>query len=222
VIRRDGDAVKKTYPGIISFTICFLKNGLLSRYPNLSPFRRIAESLHSPAPRCQRIALTACILALLAFFGCAYHFAGTGGQAPGDIQSIAVNVLGNQTAEIGIQTIFTNAIRNEFIRWKRLPVKPPNEAEAVLNGSVAGIRTERASYLDRNRTLQTRVTVTLSLTLTRVDTDEVLWQNKALSYYDEYVETGNALNTNTLRREAFSRIAEFLAEKIHRDMFEEF
>lgn len=214
--------MKKTYPGIISFIICFLKNDFLSRYPNLSPSLHIFASFRSPGSSCHRVVLTACILALFAPFGCAYHFAGTGGQAPGDIQSIAVNVLGNQTAEIGIQTIFTNAIRNEFIRWKRLPVKPPNEAEAVLNGSVAGIRTERASYLDRNRTLQTRVTVTLSLTLTRVDTDEVLWQNKALSYYDEYVETGNALNTNTLRREAFRRIAEFLAERIHQDLFEGF
>jgi outer membrane lipopolysaccharide assembly protein LptE/RlpB len=230
VIRRDGDALKKTYPGIISFTICFLKKGLLSRYPNLStsrrlaasPFRRIAESLHSPAPRCQRIALTACILALLAPFGCGYHFAGTGGQAPGDIQSIAVNVLSNQTAEIGIETIFTNAILNEFIRWKSLPVKPLNKAEAVLGGSVARIRTQTASHLTRTRTLETRVTVTLSLTLTRADTDEVLWQNKKLSYFDEYVETENALNTNTLRREAFLRIAEFLAEKIHKDLFEEF
>jgi hypothetical protein len=214
--------VKKTYPGIISFIICFLKNGLLSRYLNLSPCLRIFAPLRSPRSFCHRVALTASILALFAPFGCAYHFAGTGGQAPGDIQSIAVNVLGNQTAEIGLESIFTNAILNEFVRWKRLPVKPLNEAEAVLSGSVASIRTQTASHLTRTRTLETRVTVTLSLTLTRVDTDEVLWQNKKLSYYDEYVEAGNALDTNTLRREAFRRIAEFLAEKIHQDLFEGF
>jgi len=222
VIRRDGDAVKKSYPGIIYFIICFLKNDLLSRYPNLSPSLRIFASPRYRGSFCHRVALTACILALLAPFGCGYHFAGTGGQAPGDIQSIAVNVLGNQTAEIGLETIFTNAILNEFVRWKRLPVKPLNEAEAVLGGSVASIRTETASHLTRTRTLETRVTVTLSLTLTRVDTDEVLWENKNLSYHDEYVETGNALNTNTLRREAFRRIAEFLAERIHQDLFEGF
>lgn len=170
--------------------------------------------------------LPAVLAVLLATFllllGCGYHLAGTGGQAPGDIQSIAVNVLSNQTAEIGIETIFTNAILNEFIRWKRLPVKPLNEAEAVLGGSVARIKTQTASHLTRSRTLETRVIVTLSLTLTRVDTDEVLWQNKKLSYHDEYVEAANALNTNRLRREAFRRIAEFLAERIHRDLFEEF
>ncbi|MEE9122310.1 MAG: LptE family protein [Syntrophobacteria bacterium] len=170
--------------------------------------------------------LPAVLAVLLATFllllGCGYHLAGTGGQAPGDIQSIAVNVLSNQTAEIGIETIFTNAILNEFIRWKRLSVKPPNEAEAVLVGSVARIKTQTASHLTRSRTLETRVTVTLSLALIRVDTDEVLWQNKKLSYYDEYVEAGNALNTARFRREAFRRIAEFLAEKIHQNMFEEF
>jgi outer membrane lipopolysaccharide assembly protein LptE/RlpB len=173
-----------------------------------------------------RRSLPAVLAVLLATFllllGCGYHFAGTGGQAPGDIQSVAVNVLQNQTAEIGIETIFTSAIRNEFIRWKRLPVKADGEAEAVLGGSIARIRTQRASHLDRNRTLETRVIVTLSLTLTRADTDEVLWQNKKLSYFDEYVEAANALNTNRLRREAFRRIAEFLAERIHQDLFEEF
>jgi len=187
-----------------------------------SPFHRVSASLLSRTTWSLPAVLAVLLATFLLLLGCGYHFAGTGGQAPGDIQSIAVNVLGNQTAEIGIETIFTNAILNEFIRWKRLPVKPLNEAEAVLGGSVASIKTQTASHLTRSRTLETRVIVTLSLSLTRVDTDEVLWQNKKLSYFDEYVEAGNALNTNRFRREAFRRIAEFLAEKIHKDLFEEF
>ena len=214
--------MQETYSRILYFIVHFFKKYIHLRDLNLSPFRRVAEFLRSPSSRCQGIALTVCFLVFLPFFGCGYHFAGTGGQAPGDIQSINVNVLRNQTAEIGIETIFTNAILNEFIRWKRLEVKPANEAEAVLGGSIARIKTRTASHLTRTRTLETRVTVTLSLTLTRADTDEVLWQNKNLSYFDEYVETANALNTATLRREAFRRIAEFLAEKIHKDLFEEF
>ena len=187
-----------------------------------SSFRRVTESFRSPGSFGHRVALTACILVFLTPLGCNYHFAGTGGQAPGDVQSVAVNVLRNNTAEIGIESIFTNAIRNEFIRWKRLPIRPDGEAEAVLSGSVARIRTQRASHLTRTRTLETRVTVTLSLALTRADTDEVLWENKKLSYFDEYVEAENALNTNRLRRDAFRRIAELLAEKIHQDLFEQY
>lgn len=158
----------------------------------------------------------------MSLLGCGYHLAGTGGEAPGDIQSIAVEVLDNRTGEVGLETIFTNAILNQFIRWKRLPVKPSNEADGVLGGSIAGIRIQEFSHVTSTQTLQSRVTITLSLTLTRVDTDEIVWQNKNLSYYDEYVETGNALETDSLRRAAISRIAVFLAEKVHQDMFEEF
>ena len=168
--------------------------------------------------------LVFCLLFIICFAvaGCGYHLAGTGGRAPGDIQSIAVNKLTNRTTEVGIESIFTNAMLDQFTRWKRLEVKPSSEAEAVLGGSIAGIRTQRFSHITDIRTLQTRLTITLALTLTRTDTDEVLWQNKSLSYYDEYVEAEDALTRNRLRREAISRIAVFLAEKVHRDLFEEF
>ncbi len=159
---------------------------------------------------------------LLSLPGCGYHFAGTGGQVPGNINSIAVDVLENRTAQVGIEAIFTNAILTQFIRWKRLPVKPHNEAEAVLGGSIARISTEVASHLRPEKTLETRVTVTLALTLKRVETNEVLWENPSLSYFETYVETGDALLTSRLRREAIGEIADFLAEKIYNDIFEGF
>jgi len=157
----------------------------------------------------------------LAVAACGYHFAGTGGQAPGDIKSIAVDVLQNNTAEVGLENVFTNAIVNEFVRWKRLPIKPSKEAEGVLSGSIAEINFRAISHADSDKTLTTRVTITLKLTLKRVETDEILWK-KNYSYYEDYVETGNALNTAILRRQAAARIAEYLAEKIYMDMFEEF
>ncbi|MGD8370431.1 MAG: LPS assembly lipoprotein LptE [Syntrophobacterales bacterium] len=168
------------------------------------------------------LALVVSSVLILSVAGCGYHFAGTGGQAPGNINSIAVDNLQNRTAEAGLETIFTNAIINEFIRWKRLEVKSRKEADAVLGGSVARISTSVSSRRAAKTTLTTRVTVTLSLTLTDIDTEEILWQNRSLSYYEEYVETGDALTTNRLQREAIQRIAVWLAEKIHQDIFEEF
>ena len=187
-----------------------------------SPSLRAAASLSFCA--CRYCALAVCLLCVisLAMAGCVYNLAGTGGRAPGDIQSIAVDKLQNRTTEVGIETVFTNALLNQFIRWKRLEVKSSSEAEAVLGGSIAGIRTQQFSHLTDTRTLQSRVTITLALTLTRADTDEILWQNKSLSYFDEYVEAPDALTTDRLRREAISRIAVFLAEKVHQDIFEGF
>ena len=57
-----------------------------------------------------KLALVVVCLIVLLLMGCGYHFAGTGSQAPGDIKSIAVDVLQNNTAEIGLESVFTNAI----------------------------------------------------------------------------------------------------------------
>ena len=168
-----------------------------------------------------KLALVVVCLIVLWLLGCGYHFAGTGGQAPGDIKSIAIDVLQNNTAEIGLESVFTNAILNEFIRWKRLPIKPRKEAEGVLGGSIAKIQIREISHVDSNKTLTSRVTITLKLNLKRVETDEVLWK-KDYSYHEDYVETGNSLDTALLRRQATDKIAEYLAEKIYIDMFEEF
>jgi hypothetical protein len=157
----------------------------------------------------------------LAAVGCGYHFAGTGGEAPGDIKSIAIDVLQNNTAEIGLENVFTNAIINQFVQWKKLPIKPRKEADAFLGGSITGITIQEVSHVDSEKTLTSRVTITLKLALKRVETDEILWKRN-YSYYDDYVETGNALDTALLRRGAANQIAEYLAEKIYIDMFENF
>jgi hypothetical protein len=170
---------------------------------------------------CSKLALTVVCLIALSLLGCGYHFAGTGGQAPGDIKSIAVDVLQNNTGEIGLENVFTSAIVNQFVRWKKLPIKPRKEADGVLGGSIAEINIQEVSHVDSKKTLTTRVTITLKLTLKRVETDEILWKRN-YSYYEDYVETGNALDTALLRRRAANQIAEYLAEKIYMDMFEEF
>jgi len=187
----------------------------------VSPCRRVAASLWSYYSSRRILALVLVLALVGAFSGCGYHFAGTGGRPPGDIDSIAIDVLENKTAQIGLETIFTNAILNEFIRWKNLPVKTRGQADAVLGGSITRINFSEISHRSRERTFQTRVTINLALALKRIETDEVLWERK-YSYYDEYVQTGDALDTATLRRQAFNRIAEFLAEKIQQDMFEGF
>jgi len=227
--RRDGETVKERYSRILYFIVHFFKEYIRLRGLNSSPSRRVAASPRhrfavslSPSLPC-RLALAICLTLIfyLATAGCGYHFAGTGGQAPGDIKSIAVDVLENNTAEIGLESVFTNAILNEFIRWKRLPIKPRKQADGVLGGSLANIKIREVSNVDSNKTLTSRVTITLKLNLKRVETDEILWK-KDYSYYEEYVETGNSLDTSLLRRQATSKIAEYLAEKIHIDMFEDF
>ena len=195
---------------------------LASLRARVSPRHRAAISRRPLAPSCLHVTLAILVVLFLPLSGCGYHFAGTGGQAPGNINSVAVDVLDNRTAQVGIEAIFTNAILTQFIRWKRLPVKPHNQAEAVLGGSISRISTEPVAHSGPEKTLETRVTITLDITLKRVETNEILWENTNLSYFEEYLETGDAILTDSLRRDAIRQIAEFLAERIHNDIFVSF
>ena len=184
----------------------------------VSSFKRVPASFKPIMSSRLPVALALCLVIFLTIPGCGYHFGGTGSQAPGNIHSVAVDVLENRTSQVGIEAIFTNAILTQFIRWKRLPVRPHDEAEAVLGGSIARISTDAVAHSRPEKTLETRVTITLALTLKRVETNEILWENPDLSYFEEYLETGDALLTDRLRREAIRAIAEFLAEKIYNDI----
>ncbi|UCG13961.1 MAG: hypothetical protein JSU72_05675 [Deltaproteobacteria bacterium] len=205
---------------------------------SISPPRRIAASpcYRVPESSCRRVyppsrlsslrrlrtGVTFCLVIIVVFSACGYHFAGSGGHTPDDINSVAVDILQNQTAEVGLEVVFTNALLNEFIRWKRVAVKPRSEADAVLAGRISSIRQVAVAHVAPKETLDTRVIVTLDLTLTRAESDDVLWQNQALSYFEDYRQALDPLVTQSNRREALREIAVFLAEKIHLDIFEGF
>ena len=218
--RRGGETEKRAWGEMEEWSLIGLP-ATIDVFFSGSPFLRFALSLSPSLPRRLALTIFSLVILCLATVGCGYHFAGTGGQAPGNIKSIAIDVLQNNTAEVGLGSVFTNAIINQFVQWKRLPIKPRKEAEGVLSGAITGINTQEVSHVDSQKTLTTRLTITLKITLKSVKTEEILWQRN-YSYYEDYVETGNALDTALLRRQASNEIAEYLAQKIYLDMFEEF
>jgi hypothetical protein len=169
-----------------------------------------------------RTVLVCCAALGIGLSGCGYRFVGNDVRAPGNIQSIAVGVVENKTTIVGIETIFTNALLNEFIRTQRLAVKPPTEADAILSGAIISIKTDAVSHLDPEQTLETRVTVGVSLRLKQRESGKILWENKRLSYYQEYTDRALPLATSENRRLAVAYIADFLAEKVYQEIFSGF
>jgi hypothetical protein len=169
-----------------------------------------------------RTVLLCCTALGIGLSACGYHFVGNDVQTPGNIQSIAVGVVENRTTIVGIETIFTNALLDEFIRTQRLAVKPPTEADAILAGAITNIKTDAVSHLDPEKTLETRVTITLSLTLKQRDSGKILWENKSLAYYQEYTDRAVPLATSENRRLAVAYIANFLAEKVYQEILARF
>jgi outer membrane lipopolysaccharide assembly protein LptE/RlpB len=182
---------------------------------------RVVFSPNNIPPLMGKGALVGFLFFVSVLAGCGYHFSGAG-EPPGNIHSIAVEMLENRTTEVGLEDTFTNAILDQFLQWKGLPVRSVAEADAVLGGRIWRIRNSTVAHISPEQTLETRVTVYLALTLKRRADGKILWRQKSLSYFEEYFETSNALLTAASRREALDKIARYLAEKTYQSIFESF
>ncbi len=163
-------------------------------------------------------------IVVLALFigGCGYNFRGGQNNLPEDVRSVAIPVFANNTAEVRIETIFTDEVIFQFTRSQMVRVVPEGEADAILRGTLTSIYLEDVALTSTQTTRQRRVTVYMSATLTRVRDGKVLWQGKNMKQNRTYNYTGNVITDETNKRNAIAMLAEDLAQTLHDRVFENF
>jgi len=159
--------------------------------------------------------LILCVALFLLCAGCGYHFAGEGqGPEPG-ISTLAIPVFENLTAEPGLEPIFTGALRREFLLRSRIRLVPRRQAEAVFLGRITRLSTSSVAHRKSQDTILTRLTVTLDVRCVDNRTQKVLWQDRSLTYYQDYIQDSDPLVSFQNRREALETAARDLAVRIH-------
>ena len=161
------------------------------------------------------------LMALMALDGCGYHLKGAGLTAPSGVQTIAVAILQNRTAESGIETVFTNDLVYEFTRSKILRVVDRDRADAVLSGTVMSMNVDTISHTASYESDERRVTITLDLALRRAD-GEIIWSDNALLDRHEYQVVSDKLATENNRRAAVEALSERVAERVHNRILQDF
>lgn len=157
----------------------------------------------------------------LAVTGCGYHFRGGGLKAPAGVETIAVLVLDNKTAEIAIETVFTNDLIYEFNRSKILRVVGREAADAVLEGSILSVETDTISHTDTGASDERRVWVTLELILRRSE-GGILWADSSFRESEVYKVASDKSSTDRNERDAIAIISERVAERIHNRILQDF
>ena len=160
------------------------------------------------------------IFLLLAGIGCGYRLAGEGGGPPSEIRSIAVPTFNNETYEAGIETIVTNALLRELIKDRRLKVVGQDEADAIMEGTVTSFTTSSVAYDPTGVVLEYRTWVTLDVTVRRNRKGEILWSQRGLLESSVYRVSSEVLLTEAEKGRAIQTIAEKLARRIRRGLFE--
>ncbi len=121
----------------------------------------------------------------------------------------------NKTQEPNLTSIFTSALRREFIFRREVEVVPAEKAEASLEGSITSRSIVSTAYDSQGRATEYDITITLGLRLVRRGNKEILWRADKIEGTGHYLASTDVMVNEGNKNTAIQKIATDLAEKIY-------
>jgi outer membrane lipopolysaccharide assembly protein LptE/RlpB len=147
--------------------------------------------------------------------GCGYHIMGKGGEFPEGITSLAIIPLENKTKEPNLTSIFTSALRREFIFRREVEIVAQEKAEASVQGSIGSINIGSTAYDSTGRATEYDITITMDVRLIRRGTNVILWKGDNIAGTWHYKASFDVMVNEANKNAAIQKIASDLAEKIY-------
>jgi outer membrane lipopolysaccharide assembly protein LptE/RlpB len=135
--------------------------------------------------------------------GCGYSFRG---NLPEHIQTVAVPIFTNRTAEPGVENFLTSAVVEAFSTNGRLRVVRREEADAILEGEVVAYTVQSIAYDSQANVRQYRLLVTMNLRMRDVRREAVLFEEKSVREKADF-QVQNAVSQTISREESAVRSA---------------
>jgi hypothetical protein len=120
--------------------------------------------------------------------GCGYTLAGRGTFLPASIKTIGVPSFTNRTPIFNFETQLTQKVRAEFIgRGKYTIVPNDTGVDALIVGEISSARIDPTSINPQTGfAAGYTVTVTAKVELRTLPGNQVLWQNPAMAFREDY------------------------------------
>jgi len=158
---------------------------------------------------------------LLVLSGCGYRFVG-GGDVPKGMQTIYIHLIENRTAEVGIEIILTDQLKNEFISKYKGQLAPIDQADGILSGRITDVRTVTVARRSTQSSLEKRVVITIDLTVKNQD-DDIIWSTRGMSGSETYaVEQSDRQATETAKQDAMELVLLRLGQEAYYRMTDDF
>ena len=160
---------------------------------------------------------------------CGYTLAGSGAFLPEYIETIAIPVFENNTEVFEVEQLLTQEVREAFIGRGSYRVQTePIGAEATLTGIINAVTITPASFNADQQASRYIFTLTAAIEFRDLTTDEVVWDNPALIFSDEYEVASGAGSVDNVssffgqRSNAVERIATDFAATVVSSILEAF
>lgn len=148
-------------------------------------------------PMCRAFAI------LLATCACGYRFSAGGGSLPQGIREVYVPIFANKTAEPGLETLFTQAMREQLVRSG---IAGTSSSPAQLLGEIQGVSGGPTVFTTSSTLASYRLYATVAV---RLVNKGVGVPNAAVtvSGQEDYLPGRNVLESETNRAAALRRLA---------------
>jgi hypothetical protein len=126
-------------------------------------------------------------MVLISAAGCGYHAGGSADLVPKSLKSIAVPAFGNVTPRYDLARMLPEDIAREFVsRTRYRVVSDPEQADAVLSGSVVRFTSFPTTADVSGRATAVQAIVILQLTLKDHSTGAVLFNRPGAEFREKY------------------------------------
>jgi hypothetical protein len=164
------------------------------------------------------------IIAIICFsfivlFGCGYSFAPRGENIDNRIQKVYVESFDNRTAQAGIENYVRTAFINQFIQNSRLKIVGSAEsADAIVKGKILNLNTSPLSYGSNSLVAEERSTIVLELTFLEYESGKIIWSSKNITGTFDYTLSDDINLLPVIKKDAFIKLANDMAEKAFNQM----
>jgi len=162
-------------------------------------------------------------VAALVIYACGYRFADTGGFPPG-VNFIFVQLFENRTSEVGIESVFTDELINEFTsRGNAAALRESAErSDAVLTGTIKQVDIVNISKISEMIVSERRVIVTVDASLVSPG-GKTLWRINGVSGTSTYAVDQDFYEiTEGNKRTAIGVAAGKISEMLYNSLIEDF
>ncbi len=175
---------------------------------NLAKSRRQISSNHSPLFAVYYLLATAFCL-LLFISGCGvYSFSGSGVSG---INTIAIPVFDNQTAEYGIRETLTEKIAERFVQDNTLKVVNEKTADSILRGVITKYEREAHTFDEEENIKEYIVRIWMKVSFEEKKNKKIIWKEDDLLGWGIYSAEDE---TEDLGKErAIEKLAEDIVNK---------
>jgi hypothetical protein len=142
-------------------------------------------------------------------------------NALGDVRTLAIRGLENESYEPGVEAIVSDALVTEFMRRGALQlIDDPSAADLVIGGAVADVQIQSRTFSSIQFALEYAVSIRLRLEVSRRDGTTVELDDRSLQETELYFASADVETMRKNREEAMRRVSVVLAGRVHDSLFE--